>query len=34
MHLVYNRALDDARKWYREQQDNMDSDFFMLYKEK
>lgn len=32
--IVYNRALDDARKWYREQQDNMDSDFYMLYKEK
>jgi hypothetical protein len=34
MHLVYNRALDAAGKWYREQQDNIDSDFFMLYKEK
>lgn len=31
---IYIKALDDARKRYREQQDNMDSDFFILYKDK
>ena len=31
--LVYNRALDDAKKWYQQQQDNMEIDYYMLYKE-
>ncbi|CUX42402.1 DUF2164 family protein [Clostridium sp. C105KSO13] len=31
--LIYNRALDDARKWYQQQQDNMETDYYMLYKE-
>jgi uncharacterized protein (DUF2164 family) len=31
--LVYNKALDDAQKWYRQQQDNLDSEYFMLYRE-
>ncbi|WP_313343114.1 DUF2164 family protein [Sedimentibacter sp.] len=30
--LVYNKALDDAKKWYQEQQDNMETDYYMLYK--
>lgn len=31
--MVYNKALDDAQKWYRQQQDNLDSEYYMLYKE-
>lgn len=31
--VVYNRALDDAKRWYTEQLNNMDSDYYMLYKE-
>ncbi len=31
--LIYNRALDDAKKWYQQQQDNMETDYYMLYKE-
>ncbi len=30
--IVYNKALDDAQKWYKQMQDNMDSDFYSLYK--
>ncbi len=30
--IVYNKALDDAQKWYKQMQDNMDSDYFSLYK--
>lgn len=31
--IVYNKALDDAMRWYRQQQDNMESDYYLLYKE-
>lgn len=31
--LIYNRALDDAKKWYQQQQDNIETDYYMLYKE-
>ena len=30
--VVYNRALDDAKRWYETQQSNLESDYFMLYK--
>lgn len=30
---IYNKALDDARNWYRGQQDNLEADYYMLYKE-
>ena len=31
---VYNRALTDAEQWYRRMQQDMESDFGMLFKEK
>jgi len=31
--IVYNKALDDAARWYKRQQDNMEADFYELYKE-
>lgn len=30
---VYNKGLDDAMSWYKKQQENLESDFYMLYKE-
>ncbi len=30
---VYNKALDDAKKWHAQALDNMESDYYMLYKE-
>ena len=29
--IVYNKALDDAKKWFT-QMDNLDSDYYGLYK--
>ena len=31
--IVYNKALDDAQRWYRNQQNNMEADYYLLYKE-
>lgn len=31
--IIYNRALNDAKAWYSEQVGNLESDFYMLYKE-
>lgn len=31
--FVYNKALDDAMLWYKRQQDNLEADFYSLYKE-
>ncbi len=31
--IVYNKALDDAQRWYRDQQNNMEADYYLLYKE-
>lgn len=31
--IVYNKALDDAMLWYKRQQDNLETDFYSLYKE-
>lgn len=31
--IVYNKALDDAMLWYKRQQDNLESDYYLLYKE-
>lgn len=31
--IVYNKALDDARNWHRVQLDNMEADYYLLYKE-
>ncbi len=30
--IVYNKALDDAKKWYGQVLDNLESDFYALYK--
>lgn len=30
---IYNKALDDAKDWHRQQLDNMETDYYMLYKE-
>ncbi len=30
---VYNTALDDAKKFYERQRDNMEADFYMLYQQ-
>jgi len=31
--IVYNKALDDAQYWYQKQLENMESDFFSLYRD-
>lgn len=31
--MVYNKALDDAMLWYKRQQENLEADFYSLYKE-
>lgn len=31
--IVYNKALDDAKRWFLRQMDNVDSDYYALYKE-
>ncbi len=31
--IVYNKALDDAQYWYQKQVENMESDFFSLYRD-
>ena len=31
--IVYNKALDDAQRWYRQQQDNLESDYYLLYRD-
>lgn len=30
--FVYNQALDDAKKWYVRMMDNLDADYYALYK--
>ncbi|MBQ9122383.1 MAG: DUF2164 family protein [Lachnospiraceae bacterium] len=30
--MIYNKALDDAMLWYKRQQDNLEGDFYSLYK--
>lgn len=31
--IIYNKALDDAMLWYKRQQDNLEADYYSLYKE-
>lgn len=31
--IIYNKALDDVKNWHRTQLDNMESDYYLLYKE-
>lgn len=30
--MIYNKALDDARRWFAQIMDNVDSDYYTLYK--
>lgn len=30
--IVYDKALDDVKQWYSRQQENMESDYYLLYK--
>lgn len=30
--VIYNKALDDAKRWYSQMMDNLESDFYLLYK--
>ena len=30
--VIYNQALDDAKKWYLHMMDNLDADYYALYK--
>ena len=30
--IIYNKALDDAKKWFSQMLDNIDSDYYALYK--
>lgn len=30
--VIYNRALDDAKRWYVQAMENLDSDYYELYK--
>ena len=31
--IIYNKALDDAGGWYKKQQENLESDYYALYKD-
>ncbi len=31
--VIYNKALDDAKQWFVQMMDNMDSDYYTLYKD-
>lgn len=30
--IIYNRALDDAKRWFSQMMDNIDADYYALYK--
>lgn len=30
--IIYNKALEDAKKWFVQMMDNLDSDYYALYK--
>ena len=31
--VVYNKALDDAMRWMKEQMGNLETDYYLLYKD-
>lgn len=31
--MIYNKALDDAMMWYKRMQDNLEADYYALYKD-
>ncbi len=30
--VLYDKGLDDARKWYQRQMENLESDYYLLYR--
>lgn len=30
--LIYNKALDDAKRWHAQMMDNLEADYYALYK--
>lgn len=30
--IIYNKALDDAKRWYAQMMENAESDYYVLYK--
>lgn len=30
--IIYNKALEDAKRWFMQMMDNLDSDYYSLYK--
>ena len=30
--IIYNRALDDSKRWFGQMMDNLESDYYTLYK--
>ncbi|MCI8293053.1 MAG: DUF2164 domain-containing protein [Hespellia sp.] len=31
--IIYNKALEDAKKWYLQMMDYLDSEYYLLYKD-
>lgn len=31
--IVYNKALDDAEYWYKQQMENLSADYYLLYRD-
>lgn len=31
--IIYNKALDDVHRWYKQYQENIESDYYSLYKD-
>lgn len=31
--IIYDKALDDAMLWYKRQQENLETDYYSLYKD-
>ena len=31
--IVYNKALDDAMRWLKEQAENIETDYYLLYRD-
>lgn len=31
--IIYNRALDDAKRWYDKRMEDVEADFYTLYKQ-
>ena len=31
--IIYNKALDDAQRWFSQQMGNLETDYYLLYKD-